>query len=408
MANNESSRQTRRGFIKQCVIGGCGLALGARAGQNIFRVQAAASSRTGDSLGAAVGDLESVANAAPGNLPRLAREADWFNLETPAIVSRVACMLCPQGCVLEEGERGKCRTRLAQNGKLYTVAYGNPCSVHIDPVEKKPLNHFLPGTQTFSIATAGCNLSCLNCQNWEISQARPEDTENIDLPPAAVVEETLKQHAPSISYTYSDPVVFYEYAYDTAVLARKQGIRNVMVTAGYINPEPLRKLCKVIDAAHIDLKCFSDSFYKTVSKATLEPVLKTLQILREENVWFEVIRLLVPTLSDNMEEIRNMVRWIRDTLGPGTPLHLSRFYPAHKLLQLPPTPIETMRQAEQLAHDEGLHFVYVGNVPGYEGQDTICPHCKKVVVRRRGYSVLSNILKDGKCTCGEAIPGVWS
>ena len=411
MSEDAPHTKPRRLFLKHGILGGCGLALGTYYIRDLVRrfhseAEASALSRLDAS---SPGPGRGKANLSPpASLPPWAREAQWYGNSAPKVAGRVSCLLCPHECAIDEGDRGNCRTRIAAGGKLYTAAYGNPCSTHVDPVEKKPLYHFLPGSLTFSMATAGCNLRCLNCQNWEISQSRPEETENLDLPPKSVVATTKEQNLASIAYTYSEPIVFYEYMYDTALLARDQGIRNIMVTAGYINPQPLRKLCQVIDAAHVDLKGFSEQFYKTISRGTLSPVLKTLEILKEQGVWFEIIRLVVPTISDDMTDFRKMARWIRETLGPGTPLHLSRFHPAHKLTQLPPTPLDTLREAEKIAKGEGLHFVYIGNVPGDWGQDTICPGCKVSVIRRRGYTINSNALRNGKCECGEVIPGVWS
>jgi pyruvate formate lyase activating enzyme len=296
---------------------------------------------------------------------------------------------------------------VVKEGKLHTIAYGNPCSVHLDPMEKKPLYHFLPGRPILSIATGGCNLRCLNCQNWQISQARPEDLRNYDLPPQQLAEMVAANNVPAIAYTYSDPIVFYEYVMDSGTLAREKHIRNVLVTAGYIEEKPLRRLCTITDAANVDLKGFSDNFYKKVCGAKLGPVMEALKIMHREGVWVEVTKLIVPTLSDNMDDLRAMCGWLVEALGPGTPLHLSRFHPQHRLQHLPPTPVDTMFKAYALARAAGLHFVYVGNVPDNPYQDTICPACNSAVIRRRGYSIHGNELENGRCPCGEKIPGVW-
>jgi pyruvate formate lyase activating enzyme len=274
-------------------------------------------------------------------------------------------------------------------------------------MEKKPLYHFMPGKPILSIATAGCNLRCLNCQNWEISQARPEDVKNHNLFPDMLVERVSANSIPAIAYTYSEPLTFYEYVLDTATIAQGQQVRNVLVTAGYILEKPLRQLCKVIDAANIDLKGFSDGFYKKVTGSKLAPVMRSLEVAREEGVWLEVTRLLVPTLSDDMDDIHAMCDWLVETFGPGIPLHISRFHPQFKLEHLPPTPVETIHKAYEVARSAGLHFVYVGNLPGNPYQDTVCPQCGEHVIQRSGFKIVANDLKNGQCSCGEKIPGVW-
>lgn len=319
----------------------------------------------------------------------------------------IKCKICPNNCTIKEGEYGDCRTRLNKNGKLFTIAYGNPCAVHADPIEKKPLYHFLPESKAFSIATAGCNLACLNCQNWEISQASPLDTRNHDLPPEAVISNCLHYACKSIAYTYSDPVAFYEYAYDTSRIARVEGIKNIMISAGYIHPEPLRELAKYIDAANIDLKSFSNEIYEMLNAGTLQPVLDTLTYLKDHGVWLEITNLVVPGWTDDMDMIKKMCGWLVENGFENFPLHFSRFHPQHKLSQLPPTPASVLKKALQTAKNEGLNHVYIGNLPG-GNQDTFCPHCKEMVVQRRGFSVLANHISNGKCGyCGKAISGVW-
>ncbi len=321
----------------------------------------------------------------------------------------IMCRICPNECILKEGELSQCRNRKVNRSVLYTLAYGNPCSVNVDPVEKKPLYHFLPGTRAFSIATAGCNLACLNCQNWTISQTGPDKTRNLDLLPDKVVSECLAKNCASIAYTYSEPVTFYEYAYDTAFLAKQAGIKNIFKSNGYINPEPLRKLCTVIDAANIDLKSFSDSTYLRLSGGRLQPVLDTLTILRDQGVWLEITNLIVPEWSDSRDEIRKMCNWLSKNGFSRTPIHFSRFYPTYKLEQLPPTPVEVLNAAVKIAQDEGLQFVYTGNVPGHEQSNTTCPDCGTGLVIRQGYRIASNTLAGNKCNnCGRVIEGVWN
>lgn len=320
----------------------------------------------------------------------------------------IMCRICPNECVLKEGELSKCNNRKVHDSKLYTLAYGNPCSVNIDPVEKKPLYHFLPGTKAFSIATAGCNLVCLNCQNWTISQTSPDKTRNFDLSPARVIEEGVKNKCESIAYTYSEPVTFYEYAYETASLARKAGIKNIIKSNGYINQEPLKNLCSVMDAANIDLKAFNESTYLKLSGGKLQPVLDALKVYKDNGVWLEITNLIVPSWTDNLDEIAKMCKWLSENGFKNTPLHFSRFYPLHKLEQLPPTPVETLNKAYSIATGEGLKYVYTGNVPGNEVANTKCPSCSFNVVTRQGFRVVSSSLKDGKCSkCGSRVEGVW-
>ncbi len=320
----------------------------------------------------------------------------------------VECTLCPKMCRMAPGQRGDCRVRYNDEGRLFSMVYGKVCAVHVDPVEKKPMFHFLPGTGAFSIATAGCNLHCLFCQNWEISQANPEDTNNRDMPPEIVIRQTLQARCSSIAYTYSEPVVFYEYVEDTAALARERGIRNILVTAGFINTEPLRRLCRVVDGANVDLKGFTEEYYREVCFGDLRTVLNTLVTMREEGVVLEVTNLVVPTLNDDMDRIRAMCRWMVRELGPDVPLHFSRFYPIYRMKDLPPTPGRTLESARQTALDEGLKYVYIGNVPGNPGEDTFCPKCGRKVIDRYGYRILSNHVVNGKCGfCGEGIYGIF-
>jgi len=321
--------------------------------------------------------------------------------------NKVQCELCPHGCILRPGQRGDCGVRENIGGELKTLVYGIPCAVHIDPMEKKPLFHFLPASPVFSIATAGCNLRCRFCQNWTISQRTPEETNNYDLPPEKLVAAAGRNGCRSIAYTYSEPIVFYEYMYDSSRLAHKAGMKNVMVTAGYINQKPLKELAPLIDAANVDLKGDND-YYRTVCGGTLQPVLDTIILMREKGIWVEITNLIVPTLNDRPEKIKWLVSWVYDNLGPDVPLHFSRFHPMYKLRNLPPTPEQTLKRARQTALEKGLRYVYVGNLRWPEGEATYCPSCGKVVIRRSGYTVLDNHLKNGKCKfCGETIPGVW-
>lgn len=320
----------------------------------------------------------------------------------------VKCLLCPNECTIREGNSGTCRNRLNYKEKLYTIAYGNPCAVHVDPIEKKPLLHFLPSSYAFSIATAGCNFACLNCQNWDISQVSPKETSNSDLMPAAVVEQCLKNNCQSIAYTYSEPITFYEYVYDTAKLAREKKIKNVLVSNGYINEKPLRELSKYLDAANINLKSFDDDIYLRLNAGKLQPVLNTLKILKEENVWLEITNLIVPSWTDNMDMIKRMCEWLVVNGLNEYPLHFNRFHPMYKLTQLPATPINILNQAKDIALKAGCKFVYTGNVSDPKALNTFCPHCKTLLVERQGYKISQNLIKNNKCSkCGTSIAGVW-
>jgi pyruvate formate lyase activating enzyme len=309
---------------------------------------------------------------------------------------------------VERGERGACRVRENVDGKYYSLVYGNPCAVHVDPIEKKPFFHVLPATPSFSIATAGCNLHCKFCQNWEISQASPDDTYNHDLPPEEVVKQAIQYRCRSIASTYVEPTIFMEYMLDIGRLAREQKILKVIHSNGFINPAPLKDLCRVLDAACIDLKGFTDEFYRDIAGGSLHPVLNTLKQLKEERVHTELVNLIIPTRNDSMDGIRSMCRWIREELGADVPIHFSRFYPLYKLKSLPPTPVATLEAAWKTALDEGLHYVYIGNVPGHPAENTTCPSCKKTVIERKGYQVQKVGLQGGQCPfCRHPIRGIW-
>ena len=320
----------------------------------------------------------------------------------------VKCFLCPKECVIPPGKYGFCRARKNINGTLYSMGYSRPCSVAVDPIEKKPFFHFLPGTMAFSIASAGCSLRCKFCQNWQISQFSPEQTKNYYLTPAQVVEYAIKYKCPSIAYTYSEPVNFYEYMLDTAKIAKEKGIKNVVHTAGFINPEPLEKLCKYLDAVNVDLKGFNEEYYRNVCGANLQTVLNSLKILKKHNIWIEITNLILPGYNDKEDEIRRMCEWIKNNLGENTPVHFSRFQPMYLMRHLPPTPVSTLEKAVKIAKEVGLKYVYIGNVPGSSYENTYCPRCGKILIRRIAFTVLENNIKNGRCKfCGEKIPGVW-
>jgi pyruvate formate lyase activating enzyme len=323
----------------------------------------------------------------------------------------VQCELCPKACAIGPGERGDCRIRVNLEGELRAVTYGLPAAVHIDPIEKKPLNHFRPGRAILSVATVGCNLHCRNCQNWTLSQTDPEDADNVSLPPSALVDLASKRRVPMVAFTYSEPLAYYEYTLDGFRAARAAGLDSVLVSAGYANPGPLRRLYKVTSAANIDLKAFSDEFYRSVCGATLKPVLDGLVIAKEENVWLEVTNLVIPTLNDDPKMVGSLARWMVENLGADTPLHLSRFTPRYRLENLPPTPEKTLDRLADVAQEAGVHYVYVGNVLGSSRQDTRCSNCQLLLVERRGYVVVRNALSatDGRCPrCGTRAAGVWT
>jgi len=320
----------------------------------------------------------------------------------------VQCTLCPKACLLAEGARGQCRVRANFGGRLHTLVYGKAVSRAIDPIEKKPLLHFLPGSKILSVATAGCVLRCRFCQNWQISQAFPEEAPHGDWSPEQMVADALRYGCPSIAFTYTEPSIFYEYMLATARLAEEKGIRTVWVTCGYLNEEPLVELCKYLDGANVDLKGFTEEFYREYFGARLQPVLDTLKILRREKVYFEVTNLVIPGGNDDPEMIRKMCEWIRDELGAETPLHFSRYFPNYQMKRPGPTPIETLLGARAIARKAGLEYVYVGNVRAEGGDTTSCPKCGEELIRRWGYVLESNIVKDGACPkCATKLPGVW-
>jgi pyruvate formate lyase activating enzyme len=320
----------------------------------------------------------------------------------------VQCELCPTECVLEDYQVGGCRTRINRNGELFSLVYGKPCAVAVDPVEKKPFFHFHPGATAFSIATAGCVLGCKFCQNWQISQASPEDADHQDLPPEDAVRQALFYGCRTITYTYTEPTVFYEYMYDTARIAKEHGLDNSMHTCGYIKEKPLRELAGLMRAADVDLKSMDDGFYARICGGRLKPVLDSLLVLKEEGVWLEITNLVIPTLNDAPRQIRSMASWIVKNLGPDVPLHLSRFFPVYRLKDLPPTPVETLLDARKIALDAGLHFVYIGNVRT-EAENTYCPLCGRMLIERLGYYVRRMDLVSGCCAfCGAKIAGVWT
>ncbi len=367
---------TRRGFFAGCAGSACALSLG---------------------------KLAFLRPARAGEPPRAHPARFWKKLPH----KRVQCQLCPKQCLVEDLERGFCGVRENRGGEYVTLVWGQPCAVHVDPIEKKPFFHFLPGSRAFSLATAGCNLECKCCQNWDISQSRPEEVEWRWMPPAEVVRQAQAADA-CVTFTYSEPIVFLEYCIDTARAARQAGVRATMVTGGSGEVEPMKEACKVLDAVKIDLKGFTEDYYRKLCKGRLAPVLKTIETVKASGTWLELVHLCIPGANDSEPEVRQMCRWVKEHLGADVPMHFTRFAPMYQMKNVPPTPFETLIRCREIGLAEGLRYVYTGNVPGLRGENTECPKCKKTVVARRGFRVESTNLKTGKCGfCGQAIAGVW-
>jgi pyruvate formate lyase activating enzyme len=317
----------------------------------------------------------------------------------------VRCQLCAHRCTIKPHRVGICGVRRNEEGTLYTMVYAKAVAVHVDPIEKKPLYHFLPGSASFSIATIGCNFRCLFCQNADISQASKGGRWGYpvrDFPPEEVVAEAKRYKCASIAYTYTEPTIFFEYAYDTALLAHQQGIKNIFVTNGYMTEEALEAMGPYLDAANVDLKSFNPQFYRRIVGARLEPVLETIERMHEMGVWVEVTTLVIPGQNDGEEELREIARFIAG-IDVDMPWHISRFVPNHKMRSTPFTPVETIHRAAEIGHEEGLHYVYAGNVPGDPHENSYCPHCSQIVIRRLGYHIHSE-LKGRACpSCGEEL-----
>ncbi len=328
----------------------------------------------------------------------------WFRLDG----DKLQCTLCPRDCRLSDGQRGMCFVRQRQGDRMVLTAYGKASGFALDPIEKKPLNHFYPGSSVLSFGTAGCNLACKFCQNWDISKSREMERLTDEATPEAIARAAVRAGARSVAFTYNDPTIFAEYAMDVADATHAVGLATVAVSAGYIHPEPRAELYAKIDAANIDLKAFTDEFYWKQAAAHLEPVKDTLRYLvHETQVWTEITTLLIPTLNDSDRELHELAQWVASELGPDVPLHFSAFHPDYKLRHLPATPPETLTRARRIAMAEGLRFVYTGNVHDPEGDATLCPACKTAVLQRDWYEILdSKLTPEGACTqCGTPLPG---
>jgi pyruvate formate lyase activating enzyme len=322
---------------------------------------------------------------------------------------KVACGLCPNRCVLAEGQRGLCKVRENIGGKLYSLVYGKPVTTNVDPVEKKPFYHFLPGSRVYSLATAGCNLECKFCQNWDISQRAPEDVKYVNMTPQDVVDAAIKSNSPVIAFTYNEPTGWYEYMFDIAKLAKEKGLRTVMVSSGYINHDPLVQLLPYLDAVRVDLKSFNSEVYRDLIRGNLEPVLDTIKTIHQSGVWLELIHLTVPGYTDDLNEIQKMCQWVKDNVGVDVPLHFTRFWPKFKLLNVPPTPEDTLKKARQTCLDLGLKYVYTGNIEDETGSATYCPDTGKAVISRLGYIIQANLVDENGLApdCPSTISGVW-
>ena len=322
----------------------------------------------------------------------------------------VRCGLCPHRCLIAEGDAGVCRVRKNEGGRLHTLVYGLAAATNADPIEKKPLFHFLPGSRSFSIATVGCNFRCAFCQNWTLSQS-PRELKKVlgePLDPEQIVRMTLDAGCASISYTYSEPTIYFEYALDCGKLAKAARLRNTFVTNGFIETAPLEDLRGVLDAANVDIKAFTEEFYRKHCGGRLAPVLAAAKKMKAMGVWVEITTLVIPTLNDSDHELRDLARFIAEDLGPETPWHVSRFHPDYKMPDLPATPEKTLARAREIGMEEGLKFVYTGNVWGDEGESTFCPSCGKTLIARTGFQIRSMDVVEGKCRfCQAAIAGVW-
>ncbi len=356
----------------------------------------------------ALGRMAGGATAPPvtGQVPYPALHEARFYSRLPD--QGVRCDLCPRSCTVPDGDRGYCGVRENRGGNYYTLVYGLVSARHVDPIEKKPFYHVYPGSKAFSIAAVGCNLHCKFCQNFDISQARPEEVQSPFLSPDRIAGLAAAQGCKLLAFTYNEPTVMFEFMADCARAAGERGIESLIISNGFIQDAPQKQLFPLVKAIKIDLKAYTESFYSRICDGSLRPVLDTLKRLSRSGVWYEIVNLLIPTLNDNRDEVKRMAAWIVRELGPDVPLHFTRFTPLYRLRNLPPTPSETLLAAREIALSEGCHFVYTGNQPGLKGEDTFCSSCRKPAIRRYGFSILQNNLTRGKCNfCGTAIPGVW-
>jgi pyruvate formate lyase activating enzyme len=331
------------------------------------------------------------------------KEAQWW---TPLEGGKVHCYLCPRDCKIGEGQTGFCFIRKNEGGKLVTLGYVRPAAVQVDPVEKKPLFHFYPGTRIFSMGTAGCNMGCFFCQNWDISKAKSDQVHSVDLTADDVCQNAMQYECPSLAFTYNEPSIWGEYVIDISKRAREVGLKTVMVTNGYINEQAFYDVYEHIDAANVDLKAFTENFYGKITLTHLKPVLDTLKRLkRDTNVWFEITNLMIPTLNDNPDEVKQLANWVLDNVGNSIPVHFTAFHPDFKLRNIHNTPPETLEMARDIALEQGLKFVYVGNVFS-DSANTYCPSCNRLLIERNWHQIVKyRISADGSCACGTKVPG---
>jgi pyruvate formate lyase activating enzyme len=326
----------------------------------------------------------------------------------PLSDKKIQCFVCPLNCVLKDGETCFCRTRTNYSGVLYSDAWANPAIVQFDPIEKGPFFHYMPGKKSLSIGTPGCNVRCLFCQNWELSQVVPYEAKTIYFPPEEVPKRALESDCIAITYTYTEPVSFYEYMLRISELSGQSSIKNLVATAAYINKKPLQELCKNVDAFAVSIKSFDEKSYKQISGIEMKPVLEAIETIKEEGKWLEFVYVIIPTMNDSPDGMKELFKWIYTNLGEDIPLHLARFAPSYKLKNLPRTPLAQMEEAGNSAKDAGLKYVYLDNVPGHKGNNTYCPNCGSAIIERVGFEVLKNNIIAGKCSkCGHNIPGVW-
>ena len=409
---------TRRQFLSSTTAGVAWAAASSRAAAGLLSTAASAAPP-----GPEIGSLEELIASAPEarywiSTTTAASRADCLACHEASTLPEtlthqhedevVRCQLCAQSCLIAEGERGRCKARMNRKGRLKSLVYGRPISVHVDPIEKKPFFHFLPGRAAFSMATSGCPLSCKFCQNWEISQARPEDFRPTYLSPDRIVRESLRRRAPILAFTYNEPTVFTEYLCDIARIARREGRRSALVSCGFMQQAPLAEMCEVLDAIKIDLKGFSEEFYREVCSARLAPVLRSIRQVAASGTHLEIVNLVVPTLNDSAAMLTELSKWVVGELGPDVPVHFTRFHPDYQLRNLPPTPVTTLEKAREIGMRHGMHYAFVGNVPGHEGNSTYCPQCGEVVIRRHGFLIQETTIDEGRCAkCQHPISGVW-
>ncbi len=321
---------------------------------------------------------------------------------------KVQCLLCPNRCLLNRGEKGACRDRQNRDGRLYTLVYSRIAALQIDPVEKKPFFHFLPGSSALSAGVAGCNFYCKFCQNWQLSQFSPEDLDAEAVSPSDLASRAVKRGTPIVAFTYNEPTVQFEYVVDAAAKARARGLKSVIISNGYISAKPGREFARALDGIKIDLKAFRQKFYSDICGGSLKEVMRNLELVRGSGRWLEIVVLIIPGLNDSPSEIREMTRWVAGTLSPDVPMHFTRFHSTYLMRNLPPTPVSTLERCREIARSQGVRYAYVGNVPGHRWENTYCHSCGRVIIKRGGFYSVQNLLRKGRCPyCRTVIPGVW-